>query len=63
MDADGGLKPYVHVRGDLWARLTRALMHDLVGLGEERAIDGEATFGVASDGAFFVMAPASEVHG
>lgn len=63
LDADGGLKPYVLVRGGLWARLTRALMHDLVNLGEERTVDGTEAFGVASDGAFFVMAPASEVQG
>ncbi|MDJ1159328.1 DUF1285 domain-containing protein [Chelatococcus sp. SYSU_G07232] len=58
---DGGLMPYVHVRGGLWARLTRALTHDLVALGEERMMGGANQFGVASGDAFFVMAPASEV--
>src|ERR1041385_2350285 len=32
----GGLKPYLHVRRDLWALVTRALFYDLVELGEER---------------------------
>ena len=57
--ATGGLKPYVHVRRDLWAKVTRALFYDLVGLGEERDIAGKRMFGVASKGEFFVMAEAS----
>ena len=32
----GGLKPYLHVRSDLWAKVTRALFYDLVDPGEER---------------------------
>lgn len=28
---DGGLKPYIHVRGDLWALASRALTHELIG--------------------------------
>ena len=35
-ESTGGLKPYVHVRRDLWAKVTRALFYDLVALGEER---------------------------
>jgi uncharacterized protein len=58
----GGLKPYLHVRRDLWARVTRALFFDLVELGEEREIDGRAMFGVTSAGAFFPMAPAEQVR-
>jgi uncharacterized protein len=54
----GGLKPYLHVRRDLWAKVTRALFYDLVELGEKREIDGAHVFGVASGSAFFVMAPA-----
>lgn len=54
----GGLKPYLHVRRGLWAKVTRALFYDLVALGEERPVDGQPMFGVASQGAFFVMAPA-----
>jgi hypothetical protein len=54
----GGLKPYLHVRRELWAKVTRALFYDLVELGEERDVDGEAMFGVVSGGEFFAMAPA-----
>ena len=57
--ATGGLKPYLHVRRGLWAKVTRALFYDLVELGEERALDGKAMFGVASGGEFFAMAQAS----
>jgi len=58
----GGLKPYLHVRRDLWAKVTRTLFFDLVELGEEREIDGKAMFGVASMGVFFAMAPASQLR-
>ncbi len=54
----GGLKPYLHVRRDLWAKVTRALFYDLVELGEEREIDGVRMFGLTSGGEFFAMAPA-----
>jgi hypothetical protein len=54
-DGSGGLKPYLHVRRDLWAKVTRALFYDLVELGEERDVVGERMFGVASGGAFFPM--------
>lgn len=55
----GGLKPYLHVRRGLWARVTRALFYDLVELGEEREVSGRRLFGVASGGEFFPMADAS----
>jgi uncharacterized protein len=58
----GGLKPYLHVRRDLWAKVTRTLFFDLVELGEERDVDGEAMFGVSSMGMFFPMAPAEQVR-
>jgi hypothetical protein len=57
----GGLKPYLHVRRDLWAKVTRALFYDLVERGEERDVGGERMFGVTSAGAFFVMAPAASL--
>ena len=31
--AFGDIKPYIHVRGDLWALVSRALFLDLVELG------------------------------
>ena len=60
-DGTGGLKPYLHVRRNLWAKVTRALFYDLVELGEERDVAGERMFGVASDGEFFAMAPAESL--
>ena len=60
--ANGGLKPYLHVRCGLWAKVTRALFYDLVALGEERDVDGKAMFGIASGGAFFAMAEASALR-
>jgi uncharacterized protein len=60
---DGGLMPYLHVRADLWAKVTRALYYDLVDMGEERVVDGEPMFGVASAGEFFAMADAEQVRG
>lgn len=58
----GGLKPYLHVRRGLWAKVTRALFYDLVERGEQREIDGRAMFGIASRGEFFAMAEASAVR-
>ncbi|MGJ5132870.1 DUF1285 domain-containing protein [Bradyrhizobium oligotrophicum] len=58
----GGLTPYLHVRADLWAKVTRALYYELVDMGEERMIDGRVMFGVGSGGAFFPMADAAEVR-
>jgi uncharacterized protein len=58
----GGLKPYLHVRRDLWAKVTRALFYDLVELGEERDIDGRRMFGIVSAGEFFAMAPADSLQ-
>ena len=58
----GGLKPYLHVRRDLWAKVTRPLFFDLVDLGEEREVDGRTMFGVTSMGVFFPMAPAEQVR-
>lgn len=58
-----GVKPYVLVRGDLWALVTRPIFYDLVERGETRDIEGRAMFGVASAGAFFAMAPADEIEG
>ncbi len=56
--ANHGLKPMLHVRGDLWAKVTRALFYDLVELGEERDVGGKAMFGVVSRGEFFPMSEA-----
>jgi hypothetical protein len=58
-----GLKPYVHVRGDLWALVKRALFYDLVALGTTESWRGGLWFGVRSGGVFFPMRPASEIEG
>jgi hypothetical protein len=60
--ADGGLTPYLHVRADLWAKVTRPLYYDLVDMGEERVVDGRPMFGIESGDAFFAMADAKEVR-
>jgi hypothetical protein len=62
-DGGGGLKPYVLVRGGLWARLTRALTYDLVELGEEQETEGGAMFGITVAGRFYPVAPAAEIAG
>jgi uncharacterized protein len=59
----GGLRPYLHVRRDLWAKVTRALFFDLVAIGEVREEEGERMFGVASTGEFFAMAPEEAIAG
>jgi hypothetical protein len=60
---EGGLTPYLLVRADLWAKVTRALYYDLVDMGEEQMVDGRPMFGVESAGAFFAMADAEQVRG
>jgi len=59
----GGLKPYLHVRRDLWALVTRALFYDLAELGEDREVDGRQMFGVASGHEFYAMAPSDTLKG
>ena len=58
-----GLKPYVRVRGDLWALVKRALFYDLVALGAVERFGDDTSFGVRSSGVFFPMCPASEIEG
>jgi hypothetical protein len=57
-----GIKPYILVRGDLWALATRALCLDLVELGEIGEQGGARCFGVASAGSFFPIANAEEIE-
>jgi hypothetical protein len=61
--ASEGLKPYVKVRGDLWALVKRALFYDLVALGQTERLEQEDWFGVRSSGRFFPMCRASEIEG
>jgi hypothetical protein len=60
---DGGVKPYVHVRRGLWARLTRALAHEMLALGEVRDVEGVAMFGVHAGGLFHGALPADALDG
>jgi hypothetical protein len=57
-----GIKPYVRVRGDLWALVKRALLYDLVELGIMRDVNGIEMFGIESAGEFFAIAPAAEMN-
>ncbi len=59
--ATGGVKPYVHVRGRLEARLTRAVQGELLALAETGPRDGADWLGVRSGGRFFPVAPVAEV--
>jgi uncharacterized protein len=58
----GGVRPYLHVRAGLWAKVTRALFYDLAALGEEREVGGERMFGIASGAAFFPMQAAASLE-
>jgi len=58
----GGLKPYLHVRSNLWAKVTRALFYDLVELAEERGVGAQRMFGVASGAEFFAMQSAASLR-
>jgi hypothetical protein len=58
-----GIKPYVLVRGGLWALVARPVYYELVERGETRTLDDRALFGVASGDAFFAIAPADAIDG
>jgi hypothetical protein len=53
----GGIKPYLHVRGRLEALASRAVMYELVDLGEEIEVEGVAMFALRSKGAVFPIMP------
>ncbi|WP_416407296.1 DUF1285 domain-containing protein [Agrobacterium rosae] len=55
------LKPYLLVRGRLEALVSRAVMYDLVELGEVIEIDGKEMFSVRSGGQVFAIMPADEL--
>lgn len=56
--SSGGLKPYVSIRRNLEALVSRALFYDLVALG----VVHDEWFGVWSSGVFFSMQKASDVQ-
>jgi hypothetical protein len=55
------LKPYLLVRGRLEALVSRAVMYDLVELGETVEIDGVAMFAVRSANQVFPVMPEAEL--
>ena len=66
--AGGGLKPYVRIRGDLWALASRALTHELMGRGtvDMAGLDGSIVkvpcFGIRSGITFFPICRAEEIE-
>ena len=56
------LKPYILVRGRLEALVSRAVMYDLVALGEVIDVDGVEMFAVRSGGVVFPVMPANELE-
>ncbi len=55
------LKPYLLVRGRLEALVSRAVMYDLVELGEVIDVEGRAMFCIRSGGEIFPVMPADEL--
>ena len=49
--------PYVSVRPEIEARLTRSVYYQLVELGTEEVVDNEQVYGVWSSGTFFPIGP------
>ena len=61
-EGNGGLKPYVLVRGRLEALLARPVMYELVSHGEDIAVNGEVMFAIRSKGEIFPIMPADELE-
>ncbi|TNM62978.1 DUF1285 domain-containing protein [Aliirhizobium smilacinae] len=59
---DRQLKPYLLVRGRLEALVSRAVMYDLVELGDVIEIDGVEMFALRSGGEVFPIMPAAELE-
>lgn len=57
----GGLKPYLHIRGRLEALVNRAVMYDLVALGETIDHKGQEMFCIRSGGQIFPIMPQAEL--
>jgi hypothetical protein len=61
-DVNDELKPYLHVRGNLEALVSRPVMYDLVELGETAEVDGQRMFIVRSGGETFAVMPADALE-
>jgi uncharacterized protein len=59
--ANGGIKPYLHVRGRLEALVSRPVMYELIALGEETEVEGVLWFAVRSGGAVFPVMEAARL--
>ena len=59
---DGAMRPSIHVRRNLYARISRPLYYELVNRGETKQLDGTAWFGVWSGGCFFPMIEADALE-
>ncbi|MBB3655169.1 hypothetical protein FHX15_000368 [Rhizobium sp. BK650] len=59
---DSELKPYLHVRGRLEALVSRAVMYELVELGEVVEVAGREMFVIRSGGEIFPIMPANELE-
>jgi len=57
----GGLKPYLLVRGRLEALVSRAVMYELAGIGEELTVDGRSVFAVRSSRMIFPIMASAEL--
>lgn len=60
-EESGGLKPYLHIRGRLEALINRAVMYDLVALGETMDVNGQAMFCIRSGGEVFTIMPQADL--
>ncbi len=56
------LKPYILVRGRLEALISRAVMYDLVALGEVIDLDGVPMFALRSAGSIFPVMPQADLN-
>ena len=59
MSPDGEPRPYLHVRRGLEALIARPVFYEVVEMAEERATPDGPVLGVASNGAWFPIGPAT----
>ncbi|MDR3374876.1 MAG: DUF1285 domain-containing protein [Ancalomicrobiaceae bacterium] len=59
---NAGVRPYLHVRGRLEARLNRAVTHQLMESCVDHRVDGADWVGIWAGGAFFPILPVGQVR-
>ncbi len=62
VEENGGVKPYINVRGRLEALLTRSVMYELIALGRERMVDEVPMFCIESHGEIFPIMAADALE-